>query len=117
MTSFEKSWINPDGAPEISPEELNAKLNEVEIIDVRRCEEFNAELGHIRSARLVTLESEFETELSRLEKNKTYVFVCRSGARSTRATLMAQDRGFKHVYNMQGGMLRWNALGLPIERN
>lgn len=114
-----KSWINPDAAPEISPETLNENLGNpnLHLIDVRRPDEFNGELGHIDSAKLVTLESEFESALPSFDKNSTYIFICRSGARSTRAALMAQEAGIQKVFNMQGGMLRWNALGLPIKKS
>ncbi|MGE4130194.1 MAG: rhodanese-like domain-containing protein [Bdellovibrionales bacterium] len=50
-----------------------------------------------------------------MPKDKTVVFVCRSGARSGRATAFAFEQGFKYVYNMKGGMIRWNELNLEVE--
>jgi hydroxyacylglutathione hydrolase len=106
----------PDGLPEVSPNDLSANLSKVSIIDVRRPDEFVGDLGHIKGARLVTLESDFERELPKLSKDVAYVFVCRSGGRSGRATAMALQAGLQNVYNMTGGMLSWNASGLPIEK-
>ena len=41
-----------------------------------------------------------------LDKSKEYIMVCRSGARSSRATQFLESYGFK-VINMAGGMLAW----------
>lgn len=116
MSNKIEHWINPDGAPELSPQTLQQVKSQVRLIDVRRPDEFNAELGHIEGAKLSTLENQLESELDQMDKGETYVFICRSGGRSTRATLMAKEKGFQNVFNLQGGMIRWNALGLPVER-
>lgn len=114
---FSQSYLNPDGAPEITPENLKEKLGQVQVIDVRRPDEYNGEYGHIEGAPLVTLESKLEDELNKLDKQKTYVFVCRSGGRSSKATLLAQSKGFQSVFNMKGGMMRWTALEFPVVRS
>jgi len=108
--------INGDGVPEVSPESVRDQVGNLKLIDVRRPDEFKGELGHIAGSVLVTLGSELESYLESLNKSDTYVFVCRSGARSSTSTLMAQSLGFSKVFNMKGGMLRWNALGFPIEK-
>lgn len=107
---------NVHGAPEITPQQLQEVRDRVELIDVRRPDEFTGELGHIEGARLVTLETEFEGQLPQWDKSKTYVFVCRSGQRSSRATNEALELGFKEVFNLKGGMLLWNTLQLPVSR-
>ena len=99
--------ISPEGIPEITPAQLKELGSSVRIIDVRRSDEFNGELGHIEGAELCTLETDFEARLATLDPAETIVFVCRSGGRSGHATAMAQSKGFKKVYNMSGGMLRW----------
>jgi hydroxyacylglutathione hydrolase len=53
--------------------------------------------------------------LNTLPKDKTIVFVCRSGGRSAKATHLATQNGYTHVYNLKGGMLLWNELHLPTE--
>ena len=107
------------GAPEvveISAEELAHKLGDVHIIDVRGSDEFEGELGRVTGAVLMEL-PELPKRLKELPSDETIVFVCRSGARSTRATELALASGIEHVYNMKGGMLRWRELGLPIENS
>jgi len=36
--------------------------------------------------------------------------------RSTKAAAMARTKGITRAYNMTGGMMAWNKLGLPTER-
>lgn len=112
-------YLNPQligGVPEVSCEEVKQTLGKVRLIDVRRPDEFNNELGHIQGAELVTLGPELEDFLAKAPKDQEIVFVCRSGARSANATMYAQSLGFKHVINMTGGMIRWNDVGLKAER-
>ena len=73
-----------DDVPEITPEEFKGYLGQVTLIDVRRPDEFNGELSHIPSARLVTLGPELDDFLKSHPKEDGIVFVCRSGARSGR---------------------------------
>ena len=111
-----KCSIGPSGVPEITVNDLNEQKAKVQIVDVRRPDEFSGELGHIDGAMFSTLETDLETTLEKLPKDKIYVFVCRSGGHSGHATQMAQQKGFKDVYNMKGGMLAWNAAGFDVKR-
>lgn len=104
-----------EGVPTLdihAPEELG----EYELIDVRRPDEFTGELSHIEGARLVTQGEELDHFLAAQDKNKKILFICRSGARSARATLQAMELGFRDVFNMEGGMLLWNEKGFPIKK-
>src|SRR3954467_4843986 len=115
---FDSKKMNPDLAnvQDIVAEELNSKRSSVKLIDVRQPEEFVGELGHIPGAELIPLGT-LPEKLNQLPKDKTVVFVCRSGGRSARATAAAQQAGLQHVYNLKGGMLRWNELKLETESN
>ena len=84
-------------------------LSHLKIIDVRRPEEFNDELGHIEGAQLATLDQELSTFLNQADPSLTYLFVCRSGGRSARAARIAQAMGFSCIYNLKGGMLTWRS--------
>lgn len=106
--------LHYDGVFDIDPKELAKKMNEVCLIDVRQPEEFTGELGHIPNTQLIVLDVLNES-LDQLPKNKTIVFICRSGGRSARASAIAQQNGFTSVYNLKGGMLLWNDLHLPTE--
>ena len=106
------------GIPEIDCEHVFAKrdqlVGQVKLIDVRRSDEFNAELGHIVGAELITLGPDLVQFLNTENKDQEIVFVCRSGGRSGSATFESARLGFKKTMNMTGGMLAWNALKLPI---
>jgi len=108
--------ISPEGIPELSVQQVREHRDALRIVDVRRPDEFNAELGHIKGAAFCTLETDLEIVLPKLSRQETYVFVCRSGGRSAQATAFAKAQGFEKVFNMMGGMLAWNSAGFEIER-
>ena len=99
---------------DVSCSSVKDRLSEFEIVDVRRAEEFNGELGHIKGAKLLVLQDEFEKKIQSLDKHKKYLMVCRSGGRSSKAARIALTNGFSSVYNLEGGMLAWNECKLPV---
>ena len=113
---FNSAQANPDwpGVYDIDPKELWEKRKEVVIIDVRRPDEYTGELGHVPGSQLIVLDNLGE-KVSSLPKDKTIVFVCRSGARSARASLLATQEGILSCFNMKGGMILWNQLKLEVE--
>jgi rhodanese-related sulfurtransferase len=84
------------------------------VVDVRGADEFEAELGHIRGARLVPL-PDLAARAGEIDRSRPVVAVCRSGARSAQATVLLRKSGFDKVANLAGGMLRWRAQGLPVD--
>jgi rhodanese-related sulfurtransferase len=109
-----KSYLK-DGIPTINPEDV-LTISEASIVDVRTSDEYSGELGHIEEAQLVTLGPLLEDFLNKRDKKRPIIFVCRSGARSARASQLAMELGFGIVFNMEGGMIKWNELGLPVKR-
>ena len=116
MLNFEtrEENLHYHGVFDIDPKELMKKKDQVCLVDVRQAEEFTGELGHIPGAQLMVLDT-LANHLKELPKDKTIVFVCRSGGRSARATALALSEGLSNVYNLKGGMLLWNELHLPTE--
>jgi rhodanese-related sulfurtransferase len=106
------------GIMEVDCQHVFAKMAElsgkVKLIDVRRSDEFNAELGHIDGAELITLGPDLVEYLNTENKDQEIVFVCRSGGRSGSATFESARMGFTKTMNLTGGMLAWNALKLPV---
>lgn len=49
----------------------------------------------------------FESEILKLDKNKTYIVYCASGRRSAQAANLMATKGFKKVYNLEGGINSW----------
>lgn len=116
-TQFSSQIENPhyEGVFDIGPQELKDKLNDVKLIDVRQPDEYTGELGHIPNSELMVLDT-LPDKLASISKDKTVVFICRSGGRSARATAFALMNGFQSVFNLQGGMLLWNELQLPTKK-
>jgi glyoxylase-like metal-dependent hydrolase (beta-lactamase superfamily II)/rhodanese-related sulfurtransferase len=111
-----------DGIPEVPPEEVFAHLNkaqsgQLKLIDVRRPDEFNGELGHVEGAKLVTLGPDLQAFLEQGDRSDEIVFICRSGGRSGQATAIAHQMGYKFAANMIGGMIAWNQSQLPVAKN
>jgi rhodanese-related sulfurtransferase len=71
----------------------------------------------MQGVKLVTLGSDLDSFLLTHDKDDEIVFVCRSGARSGRATLQSLALGFSKSVNLQGGMLLWNERKYPVEIN
>ncbi|MEE8374241.1 MAG: rhodanese-like domain-containing protein [Dehalococcoidia bacterium] len=83
------------------------------LLDVRTSEEYAD--GHLEGSVLIDYYSEtFSDQLDELDKTKSYVIYCRSGGRSGRAHDIMRNLGFEEVYNVLGGILQWEADGLPI---
>jgi rhodanese-related sulfurtransferase len=84
-------------------------------LDVRTPAEFDGPSGHVPGSFLIPVQ-ELEARLGELKqyKGKTIIAICRSGNRSGYATAMLREHGFTAL-NMVGGMIRWNAEGLPAQ--
>jgi len=103
----------------ISPSEvfhLHQESGVITIIDVRERDEFAEVSSPI--AKNVPL-SEFVIEDATKGSNfETPIFVlCRSGRRSRKAAEMLLAAGFTSVYNIEGGMIDWEASGLSVIKN
>ena len=83
------------------------------ILDIRTPDEFNS--GRIAgSVNIDFYESNFASELAKLDKDKTYFVYCNSGNRSGSAMGTMRDLGFVDVYDLDGGIQAWYNSGLNI---
>lgn len=92
--------------PVITTDELQQKLEageELELVDVREDEEVAA--GMIPGSKHIKM-MDIPARLNELDREKEYIFICRSSARSGNVCHYLQDQGYK-VRNMIGGMLEW----------
>jgi len=82
------------------------------VIDVRTPEEFSK--GHLQNAQNYDWNSsDFQRQVSTLDKSKPVFVYCLSGGRSTSAAKQMRVDGFKKVYELSGGMMKWRAANLP----
>jgi rhodanese-related sulfurtransferase len=77
------------------------------LLDVRRADEWQA--GHAPEALHVPLDA-LQQRVGEVPTDRRVVAVCRSGARSARATKFLRDRGID-VVNLDGGMQAWQRSG------
>ncbi|WP_082927081.1 MULTISPECIES: rhodanese-like domain-containing protein [Paenibacillus] len=97
------------GVSHVDREELYEILHDDErralVIDVREVDEYTA--GHIPGIPLIPM-GEIAAYLQDFDKEREYVFVCRSGGRSYEVARFFQSQGFPKVHNYEGGMLNWD---------
>jgi len=85
-----------------------------QLIDVRTPGEFAG--SHLKNAVNMDISGDdFKNAVSALDKKKPVFVYCLSGGRSSRAADQLQDMGFKTVYNLEGGIMRWQSAGKPVE--
>lgn len=79
--------------------QIYSDTSKFQIVDVRTPEEFTA--SHVEgSTNIDFLNSNFQTEIQKLDKNKIYKVYCRSGNRSGQAERIMKSLGFKDVENL-----------------
>jgi len=49
----------------------------------------------------------FEKQVKSLDKSRPVLLICRTGARSRRAGQFLVENGFTEVYDLKGGLMRW----------
>ncbi|MEZ3577176.1 MAG: rhodanese-like domain-containing protein [Muribaculaceae bacterium] len=115
MCISQASGCNNNDIPSVSaPEfEQQIKVDSVQLLDVRTPEEY-AE-GHIAGAVNIDVQSDdFQpTARQELSKDSTILVYCRSGRRSLDAAEILARLGYR-VVNLKGGILDWQASGLPV---
>jgi adenylyltransferase/sulfurtransferase len=97
-----------DDVEEITPAELDARLKsgaDFDLIDVREPGEWD--VAHLSAARLIPL-GKLAGMIGTLDASREVVVMCRSGKRSADAVRRLQAAGFRRVYNLAGGILRWS---------
>ncbi len=100
----------------LSPADFNKKITseEVKLIDVRTPEEYNE--GFIKGAINIDWNAgDFETAMTQFDKDQKIFLYCRSGKRSGSAYDLLKKLGYKHLYNLGGGIIAWKAAQLPVE--
>ncbi|MCF6128934.1 thioredoxin domain-containing protein [Flavobacterium sp. AS60] len=90
-------------------EKLKANENP-QLLDVRTPEEYST--GHIGDAKNVNWNDDnFVTTASTYDKSKPIFVYCKIGGRSEKAADKLAELGFKEIYNLDGGIMKWKAQG------
>ena len=95
--------------PKAFSEKITATTN-AQIIDVRTPQEFAS--GHLDNALNIDwLGDNFVANVEKLDKTKPVFVYCKTSNRSPQAARKLEELGFTTIYNMQGGLLKWDAEG------
>ena len=95
----------------LSPEEVHARRDELQILDVREHDEWDA--GRIEGSVHIPLNDLMRGQTEGLDPEKPVVVYCRTANRSEVGRLMLQAQGFE-AYTMEGGGVQWEAEGRPL---
>ena len=99
----------------ISPADLNTKLGDIQLVDVRTPKE-HAE-GHVKGAQNINFfDTDFVEQMSKLDKNKEIYIYCKSGNRSGKAAKQLETAGFTKIFDLQGGMKNWAKNNLEVAK-
>lgn len=81
-----------------------------QILDVRTPNEFTSD--HIDNAKNINwLGTTFVSDVEKLDKSQPVFVYCKSGGRSQKAAEKLNELGFKTIYQLDGGILKWDAAG------
>lgn len=87
----------------------------VQLVDVRTPSEYQS--GHLANAQNINIgDADFKAKMEKLDKNKPIAVYCAVGGRSSRASQMLKEWGFKNVYDLAGGINSWKAAGKPVKQ-
>ncbi len=88
----------------LTEEEFKAGYRKAQLIDVREPNEFNA--GHILGARNIPM-SQLKMRTKEIRPDKPVYLYCQSSTRSGRAAQMLYRKGYRDLYQLQGGFKKW----------
>jgi molybdopterin/thiamine biosynthesis adenylyltransferase/rhodanese-related sulfurtransferase/molybdopterin converting factor small subunit len=97
----------PSDVPEISVEDLKARLDrgdDVFVLDVREPNEY--QICRIEGSTLIPL-GQVAARASELDPSRDLVVHCKGGTRSAKAVALLQERGFTRIWNLRGGIMKW----------
>ncbi len=107
-----KSGSDASGLQNIKVEQLS-KLKvdypDLVIIDVRTPEEIAGGKIDENALEIDFKNSSFDSKISKLDKDKTYLIYCKSGGRSSKSAKKMISSGFKNIYNLDGGYSDWSS--------
>jgi thioredoxin 1 len=99
----------------LSATDFDKKIKEnlsAPLLDVRTPGEYSK--GHIENSINADWNgTSFDSEIKKLDPSKPVFVYCLSGGRSSSAANKLRSSGFKEVYELNGGILKWRSANLP----
>ncbi len=105
----------------LAPQEFETKmiaLNNEQLVDVRTPQEYSS--GHLTEAININFQDQdFKDQISKLDKTKPTFVYCAAGVeggRSNTTAKMLKELGFDEIYELKGGIAKWNDAGKETEK-
>jgi rhodanese-related sulfurtransferase len=92
---------------------LSDTLQNAVLLDLRTPDELKQGMI-VNATNLDYFMKDFEDRVAKLDPSKTYLLYCASGGRSGETMELMKSRGFKQVYNLDGGFIQWKKQKMPI---
>ena len=92
---------------EIYPTDLKNKIDNKDdflLIDVRESSEI--EISKIKESIHIPM-AEIPNNIDQINSNKLVIVMCKSGGRSANVCEYLIQNGFKDIYNLNGGIIKW----------
>ncbi len=105
-----QSFKNIETIPSATFAEKIKTTQNPQILDVRNPEEFITD--HITNATNISWNAgNFIANTDQLDKSRPIFVYCKVGGRSYKASEKLAEAGFTKIYNLEGGLMKWNAAG------
>jgi thioredoxin len=111
-------FISCHGQPSKAVQTIDAKsfaeklkaTDNPQLIDVRTPEEYQSDKIE-KSKNINWNDVSFAAKADKLDKSKPIFVYCKAGGRSAQAADKLAELGFTEIYNLDGGIMKWNASG------
>ncbi len=117
MKAWNDAGLETASIEQISVDELRERLEleaDLQVLDVRRAGEYND--GHVPRAESLPLGPELAQAASHLDTERALAVICAGGYRSSAATSLLEQHGFRRLLNVSGGTGAWIKAGHPVEK-
>lgn len=118
---FRVNWVaaelrSPSAIPLHSPDYVSRLGRSARLIDVRTPEELVGPLGYIPGSDWVPANDAI-TAISALGKDEPVLLVSRGGERAGHLAASLEERGFRYVSSLMGGIVAWRQVGFSTVRD
>jgi hydroxyacylglutathione hydrolase len=117
MDAWKQLNLETATVEQISVDDLYERLereSDLQVIDVRRPAEYAD--GHAPRAISLPLAPQLAEHITQFELQRPTAVICAGGYRSSAATSLLEQRGFRHLLNVAGGTSAWINAGYPVEK-
>ena len=108
--------FNIEGVQHITPQNALTELQNgtAIMVDVREEPEFKLESIPLNNVFYYPMSAIVE-QLQNIPIDKPIIVVCNAGVRSSKVVNLLNRNGFINSVNLDGGIIMWKALGLPVD--